>query len=116
MTRSKSRAAGVVAALCATLVPVGPAAAASCTSTILQSPRTGSEEVQAKALNDKGDVAGFADGDDGAFHAILWAGGDAARATDLGVLPGYVSSEAYAVNDDGVVFGVLYDAKERTFP
>lgn len=32
------------------------------------------------------------------------------------MLPGYVSSEAYAVNNHRVVFGLLYDKKERTFP
>ena len=83
---------------------------------ILESPRTGSKEVQAKAINDRGDVAGFADGDDGTFRAILWKGGKATDAVDLGVLPGYVSSEAYAVNNRRVVFGVLYDRKERMFP
>ena len=35
---------------------------------------------------------------------------------DLGVLPGYVASEAYGMNNDRVVFGVLYDRQERTFP
>ena len=50
------------------------------------------------------------------MHAILWKGGKAAGAVDLGVLPGYVASEAYGVNNDRVVFGVLYDKKERTFP
>ena len=92
--------------------------AAACTPSrsILKSPRVGSSEVQAKALNDRGDVVGFADGSDGTDRAILWKGGKVARAVDLGVLPGYVSSEAYAINNDRVVFGLLYDKKERTFP
>jgi probable HAF family extracellular repeat protein len=85
-------------------------------TTILESPRVGSKEVQAKAINDRGDIAGFADGSDRTFHAILWKGGKAADAVDLGVLPGYVSSEAYAVNNRRVVFGVLYDRQERMFP
>jgi probable HAF family extracellular repeat protein len=74
--------------------------------------------VQVKALNDRGDVVGFADSDNGSgpAHAILWKGGSVAGAVDLGVLPGYVSSEAYGVNDKRVVFGLLYDAQERTFP
>jgi hypothetical protein len=76
----------------------------------------GSKEVQAKALNDRGDVVGFADGKDGTFRAILWKRGKAARAVNLGVLPGYVSSEAYGVNNHRVVFGLLYDKQERTFP
>jgi hypothetical protein len=92
--------------------------AAACTprTSILKSPRVGSKEVQAKALNDRGDVVGFADGKDRTFRAMLWKRGKAARAVDLGLLPGYVSSEAYAVNNHRVVFGLLYDKRERTFP
>lgn len=95
-------------------------AATSCSTsaTILKSPRADSMEVQVKALNDRGDIVGFADSKHGSapIHAILWKGGKAAGAVDLGVLPGYVSSEAYGVNNDRVVFGLLYDKKERTFP
>jgi probable HAF family extracellular repeat protein len=74
--------------------------------------------VQAKAINDRGDVVGFADtaNGNGPIHAILWKGGKAAGAVDLGVLPGYVASEAYGINDRRVVFGVLYDSQERTYP
>ena len=74
--------------------------------------------MQVKALNDRGDVVGFADAKDGSapIHAILWKGGKAAGAVDLGVLPGYVASEAYGINNSGVVFGLLYDKQERTFP
>ena len=85
-------------------------------TSILKSPRVGSHEVQAKALNDRGDVVGFADGKDRTFRAMLWKRGKAARAVDLGLLPGYVSSEAYGVNNHRVVFGLLYDKRERTFP
>ena len=94
------------------------AAACAPRATILESPRVRSREVQVKALNDRGDLVGFADSEDGSgpMHAILWKGGKAAGAIDLGVLPGYVASEAYGVNNDRVVFGVLYDKKERTFP
>ena len=96
------------------------AARASCSprATILTSPRPESREVQAKAVNDRGDVVGFADTDGGSSpaHAILWNGGKAASAIDLGVLPGYVASEAYGVNERRVVFGLLYDAKERVVP
>ena len=44
---------------------------------ILESPRAGSMEVQAKALNDRGDIVGFADAKNGSgpIHAILWKGG-----------------------------------------
>jgi probable HAF family extracellular repeat protein len=85
---------------------------------ILESPRQNSREVRVKAMNDRGDVVGFADADNGSgsIHAILWKGAEATGAVDLGVLPGYVSSEAYGVNDDRVVFGLLYDRQERTFP
>ncbi|MDX6621837.1 MAG: hypothetical protein QOK36_4223 [Gaiellales bacterium] len=86
---------------------------------ILKSSRVGSEEVQAKALNDRGDIVGFADNSDPkdkAIHAILWRNGKAGSAVDLGVLPGYVASEAYGVNNNRVVFGLLYDKKKRTFP
>jgi probable HAF family extracellular repeat protein len=93
-----------------------PACAAS--ATILESPRVNSLDVQVKALNDRGDVVGFADSANGnePAHAILWRGGKVAEAVDLGVLPGYVSSEAYGVNNNRVVFGLLYDNQERPFP
>jgi probable HAF family extracellular repeat protein len=118
-------AAGLGLAAC--FVLVGPAAtaraatsASACTpaATILKSPRAGAQEVQAKAINDRGDIVGFSDsgGGSGRGHAILWKRGAAAGAVDLGVLPGYVASEAYGINDDRVVFGLLYDAKERTVP
>jgi hypothetical protein len=69
-------------------------------------------------LNDRGDIVGFADSTNGSgpIHAILWKWGQVAAAVDLGVLPGYVSSEAYGVNNRRVVFGLLYDKQERTFP
>ncbi len=92
------------------------ATACSPSTSILKSPRAGSKEVQAKALNDRGDVVGFSDGADGTYRAIMWKGGKVAAAVDLGVLPGYVSSEAYGVTNDRVVFGLLFDRKERTFP
>jgi probable HAF family extracellular repeat protein len=110
-------AAGLVLAWSTTAAPTAPAAC-SPAATVLKSPRPNTLEVQAKAINDRGDVVGFADTDNGkgAIHAILWKGGKAKGAVDLGVLPGYVSSEAYGVNDRRVVFGVLYDRQERMFP
>ena len=93
-----------------------PAAACPPATSILKSPRKGTKEVQAKALNDRGDIVGFADGRGGTFRAILWRGGKVSRAVVIGVLPGYVSSEAYAINNDRVVFGLLYDRRDRTFP
>jgi probable HAF family extracellular repeat protein len=113
-------------AACLTVVASAPAAlpaelaAGGCTTspTLLKSPRAGSREVQAKAINDRGDIVGFADsrGGSGPIHAILWKDGKASHAVDLGVLPGYVASEAYGVNDDRIVFGVLYDRRDRAFP
>jgi probable HAF family extracellular repeat protein len=102
--------------LSATALTAGAAEAASCSPniSILKSPRRGSHEVQAKALNDRGDVVGFSDGRDGTDHAILWKRGR--RPVDLGVPRGWVSSEAYAVNNHRVVFGLLYDKRGRTFP
>jgi probable HAF family extracellular repeat protein len=96
----------------------GAVTACSPSATILESPRVGSQEVQAKAVNDRGDIVGFSDANGGSspVHAILWKGGKVADAVDLGVLPGYVASEAYGVNNHRVVVGLLYDTKERGFP
>jgi probable HAF family extracellular repeat protein len=120
-----SRLGVLVAALALSLITFTSAtatrgAAASCSpsATILESPRVGSLDVQAKGVNDRGDVVGFADSKGGSkpVHAILWKGGKVAGAVDLGVVPGYVASEAYGVNNDRVVFGLLYDGKRRAFP
>jgi hypothetical protein len=111
--------AALSAALVTSLFAVPTAARATCspTATILRSPR-GPGQVQATALNDRGDVVGFAaplrhprD-----VHAILWKNGKVGKAVDLGLPPGYVASEAYSVNNDRVVAGLLYDRKGRTFP
>jgi probable HAF family extracellular repeat protein len=111
---------GLAALVLAAGTTAGRSEGSACSprATILESPRPSSQEVQVKALNDRGDVVGFADSENGsgAIHAILWKGGSAADTVDLGVLPGYVSSEAYGVNDQRVVFGLLYDAQDRTFP
>jgi hypothetical protein len=106
---------GAVAVL---LLFVSPASACLPSNSILKSPRVASREVQAKALNDRGDVVGFADSRTGRgpAHAILWRKGKVAKAVDLGVPPGYVASEAYGINNHRVVFGVLYDQFERAFP
>ena len=87
-------------------------------SAVILKSSAGESEAQAKALNDRGDIVGFASSDakDQAIHAMLWKNGKVDGAVDLGVLPGYVSSEAYGVNNHGVVFGLLYDKKERMFP
>jgi hypothetical protein len=97
-----------------------PAARTVCApSSVILRTSVGTHEAQAKALNDRGDIVGFADGvdpKDPAIHAVLWRNGKAGSAIDLGLLPGYVSSEAYGVNNDRVVFGLLYDKQDRTFP
>src|SRR5262249_48953790 len=102
-------------------VPDRAPEAASCrpSARLLASPRAGSRELQAKAISDRGGAVGCADSSEPgqeAIHAILWRNGRARSAIDLGVLPGYVASEAYGVNDRRVVFGVLYDAQQRTYP
>jgi probable HAF family extracellular repeat protein len=113
-------AALVASLLASTAAGATRAAETACSpsAAIIASPRANSLEVQAKAINDHGDVVGFADGNDGKgpIHAILWKGGKVEGAVDLGVLPGYVSSEAYGINDRRVIFGLLYDRKERTVP
>jgi probable HAF family extracellular repeat protein len=121
MTFARFTAATAVAvgllAVSSASVSRGASIACSAGATILQSPRAGSWEVQAKGLNDRGDIVGFADGGRGTrVHAILWMDGTVAGAVDLGLLPGYVASEAYGVNDRRVVFGLLYDKKERVVP
>lgn len=62
-----------VPALAAAALAVGADVAAACSprASILKSPRVRSQEVQAKALNDRGDVVGFADGRDGARRRRL---------------------------------------------
>ena len=88
----KSHAVGaalVVSLLAVTSASTTRAAGTACSpsATILESPRAHSLEIQAKAINDRGDVVGFADSNDGkgAIHAILWKGGTSAGALDLGV-------------------------------
>jgi probable HAF family extracellular repeat protein len=92
--------------------------AACAPSAVILATSIGQGETQAKALNDRGDVVGFSDAGtkDKAIHAMLWRNGKPGNAVDLGLLPGYVSSEAYGVNNNRVVFGVLYDKQERMFP
>jgi probable HAF family extracellular repeat protein len=109
-------AASLLAATSGAATPMRETACSPST-TILTSPRTDSSDVQAKAINDRGDVVGFADSGRGTpGHAIMWKGGNVEGAVDLGVLPGYVASEAYGVNNRRVVFGLLYDKKERAVP
>src|SRR5262245_3456232 len=110
--------AGLLAGTSAGATHATEAAATACRPTvrILEAPRAKAVEVQAKAINNRGDVVGFADsnGGSGRVHAVIWQ--DGKTAIDLGVLPGYIGSEAYGINDRRVVFGLLYDKNERTVP
>jgi probable HAF family extracellular repeat protein len=64
-------------------------------------------------INQRGDVAGFSNPagvvpeDDFEPHAFLWINGTNA-AVDLQTLPGDLFSQAFAINQDGVVVGVSF--------
>jgi probable HAF family extracellular repeat protein len=64
------------------------------------------------AINQRGDVAGFAgtpgDPDGNVLHAFIWTKRDGIRA--LGELPGHVYSEASDINERRQVVGVSCDA------
>jgi probable HAF family extracellular repeat protein len=72
-------------------------------------------------INNRGQVVGFSDlpGDNNAespnFHAFFWSQSTGIR--DLNTLPGGVLSEALAINDEGQVVGVSFDASgnQRAF-
>ncbi|MEO7718488.1 MAG: hypothetical protein ABIY70_19985 [Capsulimonas sp.] len=74
----------------------------------------------ARAINDRGDVAGYAWNNNApegetefrvVSHAFLWSHG---RMRDLGVPHGYVSSRAYAINNRGQVAGWLLTKSGQT--
>ncbi len=72
----------------------------------------------ATGINDRGDVVGGAlfnvmtpDGPVQQSHAFLYSNG---KITDLGVIPGDVSSEAAAINNNGEIVG--YSAQPQTDP
>ena len=62
-------------------------------------------------MNSRGQIVGVAysksTGGPGRAHAVLWQNG---QLRDLGILPGYVSSDARAINDAGIVVGASYSA------
>ncbi|HEX5716163.1 MAG TPA: hypothetical protein VF179_08390 [Thermoanaerobaculia bacterium] len=64
------------------------------------------------AINQRGDVVGFAgaggDADNPILHAFLWTRRDGVQ--DLGTLPGDATSEAHGINERGQVVGVSCDA------
>src|SRR5512146_1007505 len=57
-------------------------------------------------INNSGQIVGWSSSPVGA-DAFLWQDG---TMTDLGTLPGGIASTAYAVNADGLVVGLNYDA------
>jgi probable HAF family extracellular repeat protein len=64
------------------------------------------------AINDSGEVAGRLGVSSNQYQAAIWING---QATDLGTLPGDVTSEATAVNDSGMVVG-FSEGKNGTRP
>jgi probable HAF family extracellular repeat protein len=73
---------------------------------LLELARLGGARSCALALNDCGQVVGWAETASDAHHAALWCDGEV---QDLGALPGTSHSEAWDINDDGVVVGVSSD-------
>jgi probable HAF family extracellular repeat protein len=80
----------------------------------------GFEDCAARAINNRGEVAGYARNSDApdevsefraTAHAFLWSKG---KMLDLGVPSGYVSSRAYAINDRGQVAGWLLTKSGQT--
>jgi uncharacterized membrane protein len=70
----------------------------------------GATDGRAYAINNSGDVVGWVqigDSSGAPRHAVLWRKGGSGRfvPTDLGVLPGFTSSEAYGINEQGQVVG-----------
>jgi probable HAF family extracellular repeat protein len=59
------------------------------------------------AINNHGDVAGYAYLADGTIHAFRWTGSDGLE--DLGANGGWIS-QAFGINDNGDVVGVYVDA------
>jgi uncharacterized membrane protein len=57
-------------------------------------------------INDAGEIAGWAYTKTQAPHAVLWKrSGKAYKAHDLGVLEGYVTSQAFIINSKGQIVG-----------
>ncbi len=60
----------------------------------------------ASAVNDAGQVVGYAETTPSQQRAFLWD--SESGMTDLGVLPGYTASRALAINNNGLVVGTLH--------
>jgi probable HAF family extracellular repeat protein len=70
----------------------------------------GAYNSTATAINNHRDIAGFSDlPGDTAMHAVLWKKGST-EPTDLGTLPGDVSSMVFGMNDKGQIVGTSTDA------
>jgi probable HAF family extracellular repeat protein len=68
----------------------------------------GSMNNFATAINNRGDIAGTSDvSGDTAMHAAFWKRG---KITDLGTLPGDLSSQAFGINQKDQIVGVSCDA------
>lgn len=63
----------------------------------------GGAEAYAPALNDAGQVAGYAANPDGNYHAFRWS--QSAGMVDLGTLDGAPASKGLGINDGGQVSG-----------
>ena len=68
----------------------------------------GGADSAAGAVNDAGDVVGAAQRSDGMFHAFLWHQGRGSM-KDLGIVPGYANSSAYANNAVGQAVGQAWN-------
>jgi probable HAF family extracellular repeat protein len=71
----------------------------------------GGESSCALAINERGQVVGWAETVSGQRHAVLW---DHGEVLDLGLLPGAARSEAWDINDEGLIVGVAVAHPERT--
>jgi probable HAF family extracellular repeat protein len=57
----------------------------------------------ARGVNSQGQVTGVSDLPDGSYHTFIWTA--ASGMVDLGTVPGDNSSNGFAINDNGEVFG-----------
>jgi probable HAF family extracellular repeat protein len=64
---------------------------------------SGGTSSAAAAVNDAGQIVGWATTAAGDQHAVVWQNGDV---TDLGTLPGHTSSYATAISSSGAIVGV----------
>jgi len=68
--------------------------------------------ADALAINDAGQVVGYALEADGCRRAVLWHDG---TVVDLGTLPGTTCSEAWDINGQGQVVGLCHDGGGRSY-